>query len=174
VRLAGISPSDDEHLLEERTIAEADEGALSMMVVVRGADDSAEDVAQERYLVNVSKNDVRIALAPDALRVVPPAARELLRNPTKGAKWRTPAGRCVVEAVDVDTLTFTGTRSGCARVRFTTRTGSYSMRWFDPELGEIRREVHDRRGKLIAAWALCGAGKPAPERYAAVLLGAKK
>ena len=33
------------------------------------------------------------------------------------------------------------------------------------------REVRDRRGKLIAAWALCGTTAPADDRYAAVLLG---
>jgi len=172
VRLAGLSPADDSRLLEVRTVSAADGNALTMDVVIRASDGSDEDVARESYVVTVTDKDVRIALAPDAVRAVPKATRELPRDPRKGAKWRTPAGRCEVESVGEDVMTFTGTRSGCVRVRLTTRTGSHSTRWFDPDLGEIRREVRDRRGKLIAAWALCGAEPPAADRYAPVLLGA--
>ena len=171
VRLAGLAPADNSHLFEQRTVSATDDGNLAMAVVIRGATDTDEDIARERYIVTVGDEDIRIALAPDAVRAIPAAARELPRRPVKGAKWRTPSGECVVEAVGEDVITFEGTRSGCVRVRLTTRTGSHSTRWFDPELGEIRREVRDRRGKLIAAWALCGAADPAADRFESVLLG---
>ncbi len=171
VRLAGLAPADNSHLFEQRTVTATDDGNLAMAVVIRGATDTDEDIARERYIVTVGDEDIRIALAPDALRAIPAAARELPRRPVKGAKWRTPSGECEVEAVGEDVVTFKGTRSGCVRVRLTTRTGSHSTRWFDPELGEIRREVRDRRGKLIAAWALCGTADPAADLYESVLLG---
>jgi hypothetical protein len=52
----------------------------------------------------------------------------------------------------------------------TSPTGRITFRWFDPELGEIRREVLDRDDRILAAWALCGPEPPSVERCREVLL----
>ncbi len=139
--------------VEERT-ARAVEGGVEIAVAVDGQ-------AAARLRASVADDEVLVALAPDELRDVPPPVRELPRPPTAGAAWDTPAARCVVEETGVRVTTAVGERSGCARVRVTPHAGGgHSLRWFDPELGEVRRETYDRRGRLVAGRVLCSATAP--------------
>lgn len=171
IRLAGIAPRDDRPLVETRTVrAGGDEDHLEVDVEVAGEGDGEDDVARETYLVTITDEELRVALAPDPLRRIPPPAREVPREPVVGQTWSTPAGVCRVEAVLQDVRTFDGTRTGCVRIRVTSPTGRATYRWFDPELGEIRREILDRDERIVAAWALCGEGWPGVERCREILL----
>ncbi len=171
VRLAGIAPRDMEPMIETRTVRAGGGADLHELDVEVGAVGApAEDVARETYLITVTDTEIRVALAPDPLRQIPPPARELPRKPVVGDAWDTPAGRCRIEAVEQDVTTFVGTRSGTVRVRVTSPTGRVTLRWFDPELGEIRREVLGRDEKVLAAWALCGPEPPPLDRCREVLI----
>ena len=174
VRLAGISPRDMLPMVETRRVrAGGDDDRREVDVEVRTLGGEEADIARETYLVSISDDEVRVALAPDPVRQVPGPTRELPREPVVGMAWHTPAGDCRVEAIQQNVVTFEGTRTGCVRIRVTSPTGRITFRWFDPDLGEVRREILDLEEKVLAAWALCGAEAPSVDRCREVLLSEK-
>ena len=171
VRLAGISPRDMLPMLETRHVRAGDgDDRHELDVEVTAVGGAEEDVARETYLVRISDDEIRVALAPDPVRRVPGPTRGLPREPVVGMAWHTPAGDCRVEAIQQDVVTFEETRTGCVRIRVTSPTGRTTFRWFDPQLGEVRREILDLEHKVLAAWALCGAEVPSVDRCREVLL----
>ncbi len=171
VRLAGLAAEGGARYSETRTVRAGDgPGRFVVDIEIRRLDGSDPSPARESYEVDVQDDEIRIALAPDPLRAVPPPARELPVPPKADATWRTPAGTCRIVATDETVETFLGTRTGCARVVVAGPTGRRTMRWFDPQLGEVRRELRDRKGRVVAAWALCGTTDPAPDALRKLLI----
>lgn len=143
--------------------AAAGEGALDLRRTTRvGADPSDwGEAVSERYRLERDDESIRVGLAPDEFRDVPPPTTILLLPPSAGRTWTLGEdGEIQAKVIDEsDPGTLVASIERAVRIELRPDDGSWvEQRWYARGTGLVRVERRDAAGALLLGLVLAGDG----------------